>query len=245
MFKTLRLSLLLALAALAPARAETVAFTESLRIEDTRLPVPMTLTMEATSATDLDLVLRGDLGRVQENLPALLSRVIEDECDSRTAIAVTRVVAEKRRIRLSGQLQARRYLCLGGNSDTRAELLKQTAEVEVILRGGLEGRCLRMNVHRAHIRPDGVTGALMNATGLTERLSRDLQESLDRTLAGDENCFDLPDELQAFDTEITDGWFTDRGDGRLGAVIRGRMTVTAENLIGLVTLLGAKGRLGD
>lgn len=231
-------------AAAALPRTATVRFTETVTLDGRQFQVPVVLGMETTGETGLALTLRGDLGTVQAALPALLSQVIEDECDRTTALALRDVTAVRNRIRLSGQLQARRYVCLG-EPETRAEVLDQTAEVEVVLRGLLRDGCLAMRVVRAEIRPDGLTGALLDATGMTTRLTRDLRARVEEEFAAGENCIDLPEEFRAFGTEITGGRFEEIGEGRLGAVVEGRMEVTAAGVVDLIVLLGRKGKLGE
>lgn len=234
----------LALACLAlPALADPVPFTESVTVEGRRFPIPMTVDMRTLSETELALTVSGDLGILQANLPALLSQVFEDGCEGRSAIAVTDVTASGRDIRILGQLQVRRHLCVGGGRGP--ELLRQTADVEVVLSGRLIGGCLAMEVRRATLRPDGFTGAILDATGATERITRDLQADLDSALREGDNCIEIPDEFRTFDTQVTGGGFREIGDGRLGAVIHGRMTVSAKNFVRLIELLGREGRLGE
>ena len=225
------------------AGADPVRFVEETEIEGVRVRIPMAVSMEAETATGLRLKITGDLGAIQDVLPAVLSRHIENECDRRTSIAVTGVTAEETRIRLTGQLQAYRWLCNGG--ERGAEMLRQTAQVETVLGGRIEDGCLVMRVVSTDVRPDGLTGALMNLTGFTGRLNRELDERLDAALRDDDNCIDMPDEFRAFDAEITGGGFRDIGEGRIGAEIDGRMEISAWNFIRLVHLLGRQGKLGD
>ena len=233
------------LVACLPARAaETVSFTETVRIEGQEFRIPMTARLRALSDETLRIVVRGDLGQIQDNLPALLSRRLESDCEADSALAVTEVSITGAVIRIAGQLQTRRYLCLGGG-ENRAELLRQTANVAVRLSGSLEEGCLVMQVIGVDLAPDGITGALMDVSGLTDRLRGQLEARLDEAFTSEENCLRIPEEFEAFDTRIIGGGFREREDGRLGALIRGEMTVTSENLIRLIALLGRKGRIGD
>ena len=239
--------MLLALLALigGQAFADPVPFRETLRIEGQKISIPMSVSLAATSDTQVLLNIRGDLAPLQAALPTILSQVIEDDCEERTAIAVTRGRADGEEIVLEGQLQHRRWLCPGGRDTFRTELLKQTADVRVRLFGEVVDGCLLMRVRSARIDPDGLTGALLDATGLTEKLTRDLGKRLDKALTEDDNCIDIPPEFQAFETRVTGGGFRDLGEGRIGAVIRGAMEINAENFIRLVHLLGREGRLGE
>ncbi len=225
------------------AAADPVRFVEETEIEGVTVRIPMAVSMTAETATGLSLKITGDLGVVQDILPAVLSRHIDYECDRRTSIAVTDVTAEGTQIKLKGQLQAYRWLC---NNGTRgAEMLRQTARVETVLGGRIEDGCLVMRVVSTDVRPDGLTGALMNLSGFTGRLNRDLEARLDAALRDDDNCIDMPDEFRAFDAEITGGGFRDIGDGRIGAELDGRMEISASNFIRLVHLMGRQGKLGD
>jgi len=225
------------------ATADPVRFVEETEIEGVRVRIPMEVSMTAVSETDLRIKITGDLGRIQDVLPAILSRHIENECDKRTSIAVTDVSAEETRIKLVGQLQAYRWLCTDG--ERGAEMLRQTARVETVLGGQIEDGCLVMRVVSTDLQPDGLTGALMNLTGFTGRLNGDLETRLDAALRDDDNCIGMPDEFQAFDARITGGGFRDIGGGRIGAEIDGQMDISAQNFIRLVHLLGRQGKLGD
>ena len=239
----MRLLLLLLLFAGGGAAAQTVRFTDSATIDGVRFPIPMAIHLRAETETELILTLQGDLGAIQRNMPALLSQELEDGCSGRSAIAVTEAVAEGENIRLFGQLQTRRYLCVGGSRG--AELLRQTAEVEVLLAGGMVGECLVMRVRTAAVRPDGVTGGVLNVTGLSQTITRRLGESLDKALRDGDNCIDIPEEFQAFDARITGGGFREIGEGGLGAEIHGTLTINTTNFIELMGILEEKGRLGD
>ena len=234
---------LFVLAASAASSAEIVRFKDSATINGTRFTIPMAISLRPLSETDLSLTVHGNLLSIQRNLPALLSQELENDCAGRSAIAVTDARAEGADVRVRGQLQTRRYLCVG---ETRGgELLRQTANVEVLLGGGMVGECLVMRVKTAMVSPDGVTGGLLNMTGLTETITRRLGEALNDALKDGENCIDIPEEFLAFDTRIIGGGFRDIGEGRLGAEIRGEMTVNTENFIELMKVLEKKGRLGE
>ncbi len=228
------------------AFADPVAFTETVRVEGQRFEVPMQLDLSQTGLTRVAVRLTGDLGAIQRNLPGLLSRHIEDSCERRLSIAVADAKAEGDTIRLSGQLQLEAHSCrkVGGVSK-RERMLNQTASVETVLSGEIVDGCLVMRVVETDIRPDGLAGALMTATGITARLNRDLEKSLDEALNDGENCIDLPPEFTAFDTVITGGRFTDVGDGVIGAEITGEMEIDARNFIRLIHLMGAEGKIGN
>lgn len=239
MWRSLLIAGLLAL----PASADPVRFTETMRIDGVRFPVPMELTLVPRSETALALRLEGDLTAVQKNLPAILSQHIENTCDTRTSIAVTDVVADGSKVRLAGQLQARRWTCRSG--ERGGELFRQTADVETVLGGRIENGCLVMRVISTDLRPDGLSGALMNLTGFTDRMNARLEAELDEALREDDACIELPEEFQAFDAEITGGGFREIGEGGLGAVITARMSVSAANFVELMHVLGRNGKLGD
>ena len=127
----------------------------------------------------------------------------------------------------------------------RLELLRQTADVRVRLRGEVRSGCLQMQVVAAALDPDGLTGAFLDVTGWTERLTRELGASLNEALGEEENCIRIPPEFAVFDARITGGGFREIGEGRIGARLRARLVVDATNFIRLVHLLGREGRLGD
>lgn len=242
------LALCLALAAApAPLKAlDVITFSEEARIEGTRLPVDMQLYLDALSDTRLAVTLAGDLWNIQRNIPAILSRQLEDSCQRDIAIAVSDAQAEGAMIRLNGQLQATLYGCREAEGrQIREMLLDQTASVSALLEGRLNGECLEAGVVETEVRPDGLTGALFDAVGYTPVLARELQEQLDAFLTEQENCFEMPPELKALDTRITGGGFRDLGEGRIGAVIHGTIDTTAQNVIDLITLLDAQGQFGD
>ncbi len=237
---------LIALLALAgPAFADPVPFREIVELEGQRFTIPMSVTLVAADETEVVMTFDGDLGQIQDNMPGLLSQVVSESCEERTAVAVTGGRAEGSDIVIEGQLQFRRWTCPDGTEESRAELLRQTADVTVRMRGEVRRGCLQMRVTALSVDPDGLTGALLNLTGLTERLTRELGASLNTALGEAENCIRIPDEFAVFDTRVTGGGFRDIGDGRIGARLRARMTVDAQNFIALVHLLGREGRIGD
>ncbi len=241
-------ALLLAMLLLATsaASADPVRFQETVKIEGIRFRVPMQVELDALTETRVRVRVTGDLEKIQLNLPAFLSRHIENTCERRISVAVTDARAEAETIRLSGQLQAVVRICREVNGEPiNEEMLRQTASVETVLGGELVDGCLVMRVIRTTVRPDGLTGALMNATGYTAQLNRDLERKLDEALTEDDNCIDLPAEFRAFDAVITSGGFRDIGEGTIGAFIEGEMEINAANFIRLIELLGAKGKLGD
>lgn len=228
-----------------PALAEPVQFRESFTVEGQRFTVPMAVNMRALSETKVALSFHGNLTSLQNALPALLSREIESTCDERTAVKVNQVVAQGPELVIRGRMQYRRWDCENGDFESRSLQFSQSADVTVRMTGIIERGCLVMRVSGALIDPDGFMGALLDASGLTERLTRDLAGRMNESLAEDENCLDIPEEFQVFDALITGGGFQDLGDGKIGAVIHSAMDVNAENFIRLVRLLGREGRLGD
>ncbi|MDU8943106.1 hypothetical protein [Ovoidimarina sediminis] len=240
----LRALAVLCLSAL-PALADPVPFREIVELEGVRFTIPMSVTLVAADETEVVLTFDGDLGQIQDNLPGLLSQVVSETCEERTAVAVTGGRAEGAELVLEGQLQFRRWACPGDDAASRIELLRQTADVTVRLRGEIRAGCLQMRVVSAKLRPDGLTGAFLNVTGWTERLTRELGASLNEALGEEENCIRIPPEFAVFDTRVTGGGFREIGEGRIGARLRARMVVDAEKFIRLVHLLGREGRLGD
>lgn len=245
----IRLALALLLLAL-PATAQPedgsgsdpIRFTRTIKVDDRRVRVPMRLYLAEESEKVVLLTLTGDLTRLQKRLPRILSREIANGCEDEMRVDVTSVEADARDIRITGRVEARRHLCLGERR--MSELLRQTATVNLRLSGRVTGGCLRMRVAEAEIVPDGATGALLTATGVTERLSNGLRERVDEELA-EGACLDLPDELVALDTRLTGGHFRELGEGGLGAVLNARMTVTAANVIALIRLLAEDGSFKD
>ena len=236
---------LVVLALAVPAAADPVPFREIVELEGQRFTIPMSVTMVAADETEVVLTFDGDLGQIQDKLPGLLSQVGSETCDERTAVAVTEGRAEGADLLIKGQLQYRRWNCPDGTVESRVELLRQTADVTLRMRGAVREGCLQMQVTALSVDPDGLTGALLNLTGLTERLTRDLGASLNTALGEAENCIRIPDEFAVFDARVTGGGFREIGEGRIGARLRARMTVDAQNFIRLVHLLGREGRLGD
>lgn len=230
-----------------PALADPVEFRDSIKIGDQRFDIPMALSMRAESETDLVFRIIGDLSEVQAALPAMLSRTLRDTCDEQTVLRVDGVRAEGEVVRLEGRLRTRRWRCVDGERST--ETLDQSADIETTLISNIEDGCLILSPGETDLRPDGVTGALFNLSGVTAQIEREIQKSLESTLEDEKDCFDLPKELLAFDTELTGGGFRaiapPEGEARLGAVIDGRMAISSRNFIGLMHLLGRDGQLGD
>ena len=238
---------IIAMCALSPALADPVEFSDSIKIGDQRFDVPMYLSMRAETETDLVFRIIGDLSDVQDALPAMMSRTIRETCDEQTVLRVDEVRAEGDVVRLEGRLRARRWRCVDGERST--ETLDQSADIETTLISNIEDGCLILSPGETDLRPDGVTGALFNLSGVTAQIEREIQKSLESTLEDEKDCFDLPQELLAFDTELTGGGFRAiaplEGQARLGAVIDGRMEISSWNFIGLMHLLGRDGQLGD
>ncbi len=225
----------------APAAAP-IRFNRTLTVEGARIAVPMQLYLSVESPTVVLVTLAGDLTALQARLPELLSREDTGDCETTTRVQVEEVTARDREVRLTGRAEARRYLCLG---DTRlSEVLAQTGTVSVTLGGRVTQGCLRLRATEAEIVPDGATGALLDATGVTDRLTRKLRRQIDKSLAKGA-CLDLPEEFRAFDTVLTGGNLREIGSGGLGAVLHGRMTIDAAHFIDLIEVLAAKGKLGD
>lgn len=228
-----------------PAMADPVQFRESIRVEGREFPVPMAVNLRALSETRVAMSFHGNLTALQDALPGLLSREVESTCDERTAVRVDDVVAEGPELVLRGRMQYRRWSCNGGDYETRSLQFSQSADVFVRMAGEIMRGCLVMQVSEALIEPDGLAGALLDASGLTERLTRELAGRMNESLAEDAACLEIPEEFQAFDAVVTGGGFRDLGNGRIGAVIHSAMDVNAENFIRLVHLLGREGRLGE
>ncbi len=225
-----------------PAAHDPIRFTRTLTVEGERIDVPMDLYLSVESPTVVLVSLAGDLTALQARLPDLLSRDDDGDCEMTTRVEVDRVTAQGREVRLAGRAEAHRYLCLG---DTRlSEVLAQTGTVSVTLGGRVTEGCLRLRATDARIAPDGATGAIMDATGVTRRLTAKLRRQIDKSLAKGA-CLDLPEEFRAFDAVLTGGNLREIGSGGLGAVLHGRMTIDAAHFVDLIEVLAAKGKLGD
>jgi hypothetical protein len=228
------------------AMGDPVRFVEITEIEDQPFTIPMTIEMEAATSSKVVLKLAGDLTEVHAALPALLSRVIDARCDREIALAVSEARAIKQTLRLRGQLQATLWRCDDNSTiATRLPRLNQTADIETVLSGRMINGCLVMRVVSTDLDFDGFTGAILDVTGLTRRFNRRLEERLDKTLRDRQSCISLPEEFEAFDTQITGGRFLDIGDGAIGAEIDATMEITAANFIELIHILGQAGKLGD
>lgn len=86
---------------------------------------------------------------------------------------------------------------------------------------------------------------VLDAAGPSRPIAREREHSLGEAQEEDENCILAPEEFRAIDARITGGGFRDIGGGQLGAQMHGLMNVDAKNFIGVVHLLGRKGRLGQ
>lgn len=232
--------------AVAPtAVAQAISLTETVTVEGTEFPVPMEIRLKPESDTQMTMIVTGDLGALQDNLPALLSRRIEDGCENETAIAVDAAAASGQDLRLTGQIRTIRYLCSGEFVEDRTVVLRQTADIDLTLTGRVEDGCLVIRLKAFTLDPDGLGGAVLDLTGMTERMTRDVETRLERALGRASTCIDIPREFRMFDARVTGGGFRAGENGRLGAVIRADLTVTARNLVRLLRLLERDGKLGN
>ena len=224
-----------------PVAADPILYESTLEIEDVEFPVPMALTLVPESETGVLVFLQADLGIVQQSLPGLLSRRIEDDCDRELAVAVEGGTIEVETLRLTGQLQAKVYACFGGKRGAR--LLKQNADVSLDLLARLEDGGLVSRVTDIEIDPEGLSGDLMGLLGVTSSLEDDIKADIEKDLNGTDNCLSLPEEFSALDTMVTGGRFIDLGGGRIGAEIAGSMELGSQNFIRLMHVLGQNGAL--
>jgi hypothetical protein len=247
----IRTNMLLGLLALAWVAAATgalaqapIRFTHVVNQGDLTLPVATELFLRPVSNDLIDVKVAGDLGPLQAELPAILSRVIEDSCRRRIGLEIREVRAEGDAVRLDGRIQFLRYRCRDPEDfGTRRQLFHNTTEIDALLGGQVADDCLHLRLDELSLEPGGVAGGILNATGMTGRISERAREALNDSLQNRVRCIDLPDALDRIDTRLRGGGLRDFGDGRMGFVVTGTIDVRASNVVDLVRLLARNGGL--
>ncbi|MEM1152303.1 MAG: hypothetical protein AAGI03_17450 [Pseudomonadota bacterium] len=246
-FKSTALAAALCLTAL-PGQADPkpLVFTESLELEGLRIAVPMELYLSADSETHLAVKVAGNLANLQRRLPELLSDVVQDDCEMRVAFQVDEAKAEGDAIRANGRVQVRLYLCnQAQEKSSRTRLISHITAVDVLLRGGIKNNCLDAELSELALDPTGLVGAVLNISGLTQRIQTTVRDEVNAILNEEENCLELPDAMQLLDTTIVSGGFRDFGSGTLGFVVKGRVDLRANNVIALLGLVYDEGLLNQ
>jgi hypothetical protein len=247
--RTIMLCILLALgwvAAASGALAQApIRFTHVVNQGGRSLPIPTELYLRPVSNDLVEVKVAGSLGALQAALPGLLSRVIEESCRRRIGLEVREVQAEGDSVRLNGRVQFLRYRCRDPEDfETRRRLFQNITEFDALLGGRIADDCLHLLLDDLSLEPGGVAGGILNATGMTGRVSERVRGALNDSLHDEVRCIDLPDALDRIDTRLRGGGFRDFGDGRMGFVVTGTIDVRASNVVALVTALAARGGLG-
>ena len=227
-----------------PAAAEPFRFVHRITIADRQLSVPVDLFLTARSAQRIGFRVGGNLTALQDNLPGLLSTVIEDTCTRRIAFQFVEARAEGDAVAFSGRAEVARFACRDAQAGQRGVRLASTViDVSGRLVGRIEDDCLDAEVRDLSIAPRGLVGAVIDMNRLTPRLEAAVTDEINDTLADRSQCNDLPDTLQLLDATNESGGFRDFGDGTMGFVMEGRLEVTAQKMIDLIGLLSARGAL--
>ncbi|MEM1385912.1 MAG: hypothetical protein AAGG06_20055, partial [Pseudomonadota bacterium] len=143
-----------------------------------------------------------------------------------------------------GRVQVQFFRCNAeDDKSSRRRLISHITAVDALMLGGIRDNCLDAELKDLTLDPSGLVGAALNITGLTRRIEATVRTELNEILNEDQNCLDLPEALQLLDTTITSGGFRDFGGGEMGFVVKGRVTVNAQNVTDLLTLIDRQGRL--
>ncbi|MCR9085984.1 MAG: hypothetical protein NXH97_04470 [Rhodobacteraceae bacterium] len=226
------------------ADPEPLRLSHDLEVEGRTIRVPMELYLTPQSETDIAVKVAGNLRALQRQLPALLSDVVQDDCRMRVGLQIDETLAEGDHIRGRGRVQVQFFRCNAEeDKSSRRRLISHITAVDALMLGGIRDNCLDAELKDLTLDPSGLVGAALNITGLTRRIEATVRTELNEILNEDQNCLDLPEALQLLDTTITSGGFRDFGGGEMGFVVKGRVTVNAQNVTDLLTLIDRQGRL--
>ncbi|TPE52472.1 hypothetical protein [Amaricoccus solimangrovi] len=210
------------------------------------VPVSMELYLEAVNDDVIALKVAGDLAPLQEALPGLLSKVVEDTCTRRIGVEVQSVRAEVDSLRLLGRVQIITYRCPDPSDlGSRQRRLGNITAFDALVGGRIEDNCLGGEVAELSLDPKGLVGGILNLLGLSERIARRARETINETLGNEMKCIELPEKLRILHTNLSSGGFRDFGDGKMGFVVKGSINVRAGNLVSLVKVLAEEGELRD
>lgn len=233
---------LILFAALSPANAgETMTFEieQQISIAGKKALLPAIVTLTEKGETLLHVATRADLSNMQERLPKLMSRRLRNTCEQKISLKVRDVRAQGEDLRIRGQLTGTFKVC----KPIALPATTQRANFDALVAGRLEGNCVTAKTREVDVRAEGLLGSLIGKIGLDELIDGAVQIALNQTLGDRENCFTLPPEFVALDTEIEGGRLIELGEGKLGAEVSGTFTTSAANVIRLIRALEKRGVL--
>ena len=212
--------------------------------------VPLTLFLGLSSQTETRLAVEAfvDLRPLQEALPEIVSGSVEPSCSLGIDIDLDHAEAEGRTVRAWGTAQARLYRCPGRGTEGErrgARLLTQNIGFIAVASAELEQDCVFFRLVDLDLTPNGLIGRIVSLLGVTDRVRAAILERGAARLSENPICPELPDELSLFDPRYSEGGLREIGDGGMGAALSGSVDTSAVTLIGLLSLMKARGAVGE
>ncbi|MEO9777986.1 MAG: hypothetical protein ABJH07_25165 [Sedimentitalea sp.] len=228
---------------------DEIAFklSEHLNVKEASLPYDVYLRLSDISPTRIGADAFVDLRGIQANAPGLLSRVLDDTCKRKLAVAISDVSASGETMTVQGQFQAKFFAC--NTRDPKVYyrgvlLLGQNVNFQATARADVRHPCVRARLVDVQLDPLGLIGGAANLFGLTDLAERLIVEKAEEALKAHPVCPKLPAEIASLDPRYTAGGVREISQGGVGAALSGSADTSAATLLDLVRVMKTRGVLG-
>ncbi|MBT3141141.1 MULTISPECIES: hypothetical protein [Roseobacteraceae] len=212
-----------------------------------QIPYALHIRLREAGKTRMGIAAVLDMRHVQANVPGLFSGVLQETCKAKYAVAIAEAHAEGKAVAVSGQFQAKFFLCDDDDPKTHyrgALLLGQNVNFQAKASAEVKGQCLVLKLVDVTLDPTGFLGGVADVLNLTEKAQTLILEKSAEVLAKHPICPELPPELAMLEPDFRSGGTQEIGKGGIGAYLNGSVDVSATTLVDLLLLAQAKKQEG-
>lgn len=220
---------------------------QTLTAQGVQLPYDVYLRFIDVGPTRMGVDAFVDLRGIQANAPGLLSRVLDETCKRKLAVAISDVIAQGDELRVRGQFQAKYFRCNTRDPQVHyrgIQIFGQNVNFDLAARAMVHHPCVRGELTEIELDPLGFLGAVVNLFGVTALAERLISEKAEEVLNDNPVCPKLPSEIASLAPYFSTGGAREIGAGGVGAALNGSVDTSAATLLDLVRVMKARGVLG-
>ncbi len=247
MFRALTAALSIGMPVAATADDVALSVRETLTAQGVQLPYAVYMRFFDVTPTRMGVDAFVDLRGIQANAPGLLSRVLDETCKRKLAVAIADVSAKGEDLTVRGQFQAKFYRCNTKDPKIhyrKAQILGQNVNFKVTAQADVRHPCVRARLVALDLDPLGFLGSVVNLFGVTALAERLITEKAGEVLNDNPVCPKLPSEIASLDPRFSSGGAREIGESGVGAALSGSVDTSAATLLDLVRVMKTRGVLG-